>query len=194
MRYVKFYESPVGRLAIITDGEALKALLTEKEIKEKGILQEEEGAEGKRVFALTSRWLDRYFAGKNPEGPRPDASRNAYMLDSEGEELVLRPEGSCFRHEVWEILCGIPRGKTITYGEIAKKIAGKRGIPRMSAQAVGGAVGHNPISIIIPCHRVMGEKGNLTGYGGGISVKMKLLELEGTDVSGFTIPRTGTKL
>ena len=94
-------------------------------------------------------------------------------------ELQLAPQGSMFREEVWRILCEIPYGEVLTYGEIAKMIAKKRGIERMSAQAIGGAVGHNPISIIIPCHRVIGSDGSLTGYAGGIELKKKLLEHEG---------------
>ncbi len=106
-------------------------------------------------------WLDIYFAGKEPNFmPR------------------LHPIGSGFRQSVWEILLQIPYGKTITYGEIARQLAEKQGIAKMSAQAVGGAVGHNPISIIIPCHRVIGANGSLIGYGGGIERKRRLLELE----------------
>ena len=93
-----------------------------------------------------------------------------------------------------EIMLSIPYGKTMTYGEIAQTIASRRGIRKMSARAVGGAVGHNEISIIIPCHRVVGANGNLTGYGGGISRKVRLLELEGVDMTGFYIPRKGTAL
>ncbi len=106
-------------------------------------------------------WLDTYFAGKEPDFmPR------------------LHPIGSGFRQSVWEILLQIPYGKTITYGEIARQLAEKQGIAKMSAQAVGGAVGHNPISIIIPCHRVIGANGSLIGYGGGIERKRRLLEFE----------------
>jgi methylated-DNA-[protein]-cysteine S-methyltransferase len=102
--------------------------------------------------------------------------------------------GSAFRNRVGEILCEIPYGKTVTYGWIAGRIAKERGCERMSAQAVGGAVGHNPICIIVPCHRVVGANGSLTGYGGGIQRKKALLELEGNDMSKFTIPAKGTAL
>ena len=95
---------------------------------------------------------------------------------------------------VWQILQSIPYGQTITYGAIAKQLAEKNGKPKMSAQAVGGAVGHNPISIIVPCHRVVGTGGSLTGYAGGIAKKIKLLELEGIDVTKFTTPKKGTAL
>ena len=91
-------------------------------------------------------------------------------------------------------MCGIPYGKTVTYGQIAEQIARERGLGRMSAQAVGGAVGHNPICIIVPCHRVIGTNGSLTGYGGGIQRKKALLELEGNDMNLFTVPTKGTAL
>ncbi|MDR3238304.1 MAG: methylated-DNA--[protein]-cysteine S-methyltransferase, partial [Spirochaetia bacterium] len=130
------------------------------------------------VFAAVKKWLDRYFDGKNPA-----------IL-----ELPLAPIGGEFRQDVWSILCEIPYGEVITYGDIAKKMALKMNKQRMSSQAVGGAVGHNPISIIIPCHRVVGSNGSLTGYGGGISKKVKLLELEGVDMSPLFIPKRGTAL
>lgn len=99
--------------------------------------------------------------------------------------------GSAFRQSVWEILLHIPYGKTMTYGQIARRLAEKQGLSRESAQAVGGAVGHNPISILIPCHRVVGIGGSLTGYAGGIDRKVKLLELENTDMTGFFVPKKG---
>jgi methylated-DNA-[protein]-cysteine S-methyltransferase len=123
-------------------------------------------------FAETKNWLDRYFAGKKPSI----------------SELQLAPIGSEFRQEVWNILREIPYGEVTTYGGIAKKIAVKMNLKSMSSQAVGGAVGHNPISIIIPCHRVIGTNGSLTGYAAGIAVKAKLLELEGVDISDKIIP------
>ena len=95
---------------------------------------------------------------------------------------------------MWEILLRIPYGQTTTYGEIARQLAAERGLPRMSAQAVGGAVGHNEISILIPCHRVVGMSGSLTGYAGGISKKVKLLELERVDMSALFVPTKGTAL
>ena len=100
----------------------------------------------------------------------------------------LDMRGSAFRLEVWKILLEIPYGRTTTYGEIARKISARRG-GKMSAQAVGGAVGHNEISIIVPCHRVIGSGGNLTGYAGGLDAKTKLLALEGIDVSKLALPR-----
>jgi methylated-DNA-[protein]-cysteine S-methyltransferase len=121
------------------------------------------------VFVAAKNWLDRYF-----DGQKPDIF-----------ELPLVPHGSDFRREVWRILCGIPYGETITYGSIARTMAIKAGKARMSAQAVGGAVGHNPISTIIPCHRVVGANGSLTGYAGGVDKKIKLLKHEGIDLSRF---------
>jgi len=110
------------------------------------------------VFAALKSWLEDYFAGKNPEITLP-----------------LAPQGTAFQQAVWDILLKIPYGKTSTYGEIAAQLnAGKKG----AAQAVGGAVGHNPISLLIPCHRVLGAGGSLTGYAGGLDKKRALLELE----------------
>nr|WP_314119860.1 methylated-DNA--[protein]-cysteine S-methyltransferase [uncultured Campylobacter sp.] len=129
------------------------------------------------VFDQTRRWLDLYFSGREP-----------------GFTPALNPAGSAFRRAVWEILLKIPYGKTTTYGQIAREIAAARGLAKMSAQAVGGAVGHNEISIIIPCHRVIGAHGNLTGYAGGIDRKIKLLQLEGVDMRGLFTPAKGTAL
>lgn len=106
----------------------------------------------------------------------------------------LHPIGSAFRQSVWKILLQIPYGQTTTYGEIARQLAEKQGRSKMSAQAVGGAVGHNEISILIPCHRVVGTSGSLTGYAGGIDKKIRLLELEHADMHRFFIPRKGTAL
>lgn len=127
------------------------------------------------VFDQTRRWLDLYFSGREP-----------------GFTPALNPVGSAFRRAVWEILLKIPYGKTTTYGQIAREIAAARGLAKMSAQAVGGAVGHNEISIIIPCHRVIGAHGNLTGYAGGIDRKIKLLQLEGVDMRGLFTPPNST--
>ena len=129
--------------------------------------------------ALTEakRWLDIYFAGKEPDFLPP-----------------LHPTGYAFRQSVWEILLKIPYGQTITYGDIARQLAAKRGLANMSAQAVGGAVGHNEISVIIPCHRVVGANGSLTGYAGGIDKKIKLLKLERADMAQLFVPKKGTAL
>lgn len=124
------------------------------------------------VLLEAKRWLNLYFSGRRPDFLPP-----------------LHPAGSVFRRQVWEILLTIPYGKTVTYGEIARQLAQKRGIPEMSAQAVGGAVGHNPISLMIPCHRVVGTGGSLTGYAGGMDKKKWLLEWEGVDTGSFFLPR-----
>lgn len=125
------------------------------------------------LFVKAEKWLDRYFRGENPAI----------------SELPLVPKGGVFRQMVWKILCEIPYGQVLTYGQIAAMIARKTGKAFMSAQAVGGAVGHNPISIIIPCHRVIGTNGSLTGYVGGLDAKIKLLELEGVDMSNLYCPK-----
>ena len=129
------------------------------------------------VLAQSLDWLDRYFAGKQPTP----------------NELPLAPRGSKFAQRVWQKLVEIPYGQLRTYGDIAKELEGETG-RRASAQAVGGAVGHNPISIIIPCHRVVGASGSLTGYAGGIDKKVHLLEHEGVDMSGLFVPKKGTAL
>ena len=120
---------------------------------------------------------DIYFSGKEPDFTVP-----------------LHFTGTAFQNEVWEILCTIPYGQTMTYGEIAKQIAVRKGLLHMSAQAVGGAVGHNEISIIVPCHRVVGADGSLTGYAGGIDKKIKLLQLEKADMKSFFIPQELSRL
>jgi methylated-DNA-[protein]-cysteine S-methyltransferase len=127
------------------------------------------------VFKSIKQWLTVYFDGRIPAFTPP-----------------LAPTGSAFRKSVWDILCAIPYGETITYQDIAKMIAGQTGKAAMSAQAVGGAVGHNPISIIIPCHRVVGTDGSLTGYAGGIDVKMRLLTMEGADMNKLYVPPKNT--
>ena len=120
------------------------------------------------------RWLDIYFSGREPDFTPP-----------------LHPVGSAFQQAVWALLLGIPYGETTTYGTLARKLAEKQGLTHMSAQAVGGAVGHNDISLIIPCHRVVGANGSLTGYAGGIDKKIKLLELERADMKSFFVPKKG---
>lgn len=115
-----------------------------------------------KIFVTVKSWLDKYFAGKKPNI----------------KEIPIKFIGNDFRKSVWKILYKIPYGKTLTYGDIAKQIAKQKNITKMSAQAIGGAVGHNPISIIVPCHRVVGKNGKLTGYAAGINKKKKLLELE----------------
>lgn len=138
-----------------------------------GNLKEEmQEKEDEIIFVKTKKWLDRYFNGEKPKI----------------SELDLAPMGSDFAKNVWKILCEIPYGEVTTYGEIAKKIAKIMNKDKMSAQAIGGAVGHNPISIIIPCHRVVGSNGSLTGYAGGIDKKIRLLEHEKVDIGNLYIP------
>lgn len=157
------YPSPVGTLTLASDGKNLVGLWIEGQKYYGDTMPDEVQTDHDiPVFSAAKRWLDQYFAGQNPAI----------------SELPLAPEGSAFRQEVWRILCEIPYGTVTTYGDIAKELAVKMKRESMSAQAVGGAVGHNPISIIIPCHRVVGANGSLTGYAGGIAAKKKLLELE----------------
>lgn len=175
--YITEYASPVGALTLASDGNSLTGLWLRGQKYFGATL--ENGAENRSipVFEQTRQWLDRYFDGENP-----------------ALSLPLAPPGSDFRKAVWDLLLAIPYGTTTTYGDIAKKLAAKIGRPSMSAQAVGGAVGHNPISIVIPCHRVVGTNGSLTGYAGGIDKKVKLLALEQADLARFFVPATGTAL
>lgn len=164
MIYTTQYHSPVGKITFAGNENGLIGLWIEGQKyflgKIKEPMQEKEDLE---IFSKTRNWLDRYFHGERP-------------LIS---EMRLKPEGSVFQKEVWKLLCEIPYGEVTTYGDIAKKVAKKLGKETMSAQAVGGAVGHNPIAIIIPCHRVVGSNGSMTGYAGGIDKKIKLLRHEG---------------
>ncbi len=161
------YLSPVGEMMLASDGENIIGLWI---IGQKYFPYDLVDSMGSRddlpVFVLARDWLNRYFAGD-----RPNIS-----------ELPLAPRGGAFRQMVWKYLCEIPYGTVCTYGDIARRVAASRGAPHMSAQAVGGAVGHNPISIIIPCHRVVGAGGKITGYAAGLSAKIKLLKLEGADI------------
>ena len=177
--YKTIYKTPKGFSDIIinSDGEYITGLWFEgsrDSLKHKLDCEEKELP----IFEETKNWLDIYFNGKEPQfTPK-------YKIEN------LTP----FRKDVIDIMNNIPYGKTVTYNDISKIIAEKKGIERMSSQAVGGAVGWNPICIIIPCHRVVGSNGSLTGYGGGIRNKVKLLELEGNDMSKFFIPKRGTAL
>lgn len=162
MDYRYHYDSPLGGITLASDGEALTGLWFDGQ-KYFGLTSDKEYTEEDLpVFREAATWLDTYFSGQDP-----------------GRILPIRTRTTDFRRSVWEILLTIPYGKTMTYGEIASAVAEQKGLKRMSAQAVGGAVGHNPISLIIPCHRVIGSDGSLTGYAGGIERKRKLLEMEG---------------
>ena len=177
MTYIQHYDSPLGGILLAADEIGLTGLWFDGEKYFADNLPAEHTEQETPVLAETKRWLDIYFAGSEPDFLPP-----------------LHPIGSAFRREVWEILLRIPYGQTTTYGAIARELAQKRGLARMSAQAVGGAVGHNEISIIIPCHRVVGTGGSLTGYAGGIDKKVRLLELERADMRGFFVPKKGTAL
>lgn len=175
MQYTSRYESPLGEILLAADeigltglwfnGQKYFALYLDKEHQEKEV----------PVLAQAKKWLDIYFSGKDPDFKVP-----------------LHFIGTDFQNEVWQILCSIPYGQTMTYGEIAKLLAAKRGLSHMSAQAVGGAVARNEVSIIVPCHRVVGTNGSLTGYAGGIKKKIELLKLEGALKQEYFIPKHST--
>ncbi len=177
MTYVQHYDSPLGGILLAADEIGLTGLWFDGQKYFARDLPAECVEQNTSALAEAKRWLDIYFTGKEPDFMPP-----------------LHPIGSAFRQDVWDILLQIPYGQTTTYGEIARQLAKKYGLPQMSAQAVGGAVGHNEISVVIPCHRVVGTNGSLTGYAGGIDKKVKLLELEHTDMSGFFVPKKGTAL
>ncbi len=179
MEYKCYYDAPIGKIILLSNGKELTGLyfdtsrfigkLNDIELRVNNELE---------IFTITRKWLDRYFNGDNPNP----------------KEIQIKLKGTEFSKKVWSILKQIPYGKTVTYGEIANIIAKENGIKKMSAQAVGNAVGHNPVSIIIPCHRVIGANGNLTGYGGGIDKKIELLKIEKTNMDKFYVPKKGTAL
>ena len=171
--YSTTHPSPVGLITLASDSASLAGLWLEgQKYHGHSIPVAMTVKSNLPIFNTAKQWLDRYFAGLEPAI----------------SELPLAPIGSAFRQSVWKLLQEIPYGEVITYGDIAKKMAVK------SSQAVGGAVGHNPISIIIPCHRVVGANGSLTGYAGGVQTKIKLLELEGVEMSKLFVPKKGTAL
>lgn len=174
MEYIHHYESPIGAITMASDGEALIGLWFDGQRFFADCLESKYEEKLLPIFEQADKWLNIYFSGNEP-----DFTPSIKMKTTE------------FRRAVWEIMLSIPYGETMTYGEIADRIAKQRGLQRMSAQAVGGAVGHNSISLIIPCHRVVGTNGNLTGYAGGIDKKIKLLELEGVDMGNFFVPEKG---
>lgn len=181
MYYQTLYPSPVGIITLACDGNGKKLVglwMDGQKYHGNTIPETMITKDDIPIFDTVKKWLDRYFASEKPKI----------------SELPLAPIGGEFRQGVWKILCEIPYGEVITYGGIAKKMAVRTGKKSMSSQAVGGAVGHNPISIIIPCHRVVGSNGSLTGYASGVKTKMKLLELEGVDMSRLFVPKKGTAL
>lgn len=166
MQYVDQYHSPIGRLTMCSDGIYLTGLWFDGQkyfgsTLEKNTLDQTKDSRNCCVLIETKRWLDAYFKGENP-----------------GKIPPILFHGSAFRCEVWKMLQEVPYGRTTTYGQMAASLAEMRGMCRVSAQAVGGAVAHNPISILIPCHRVLARDGSLTGYAGGIEKKKYLLDLE----------------
>ena len=177
MTFLQHYNSPLGGILLAADEIGLTGLWVDGRKYFARDLPAEHVEQNTPVLSEAKRWLDIYFTGREPDFTPP-----------------LHPIGSVFRQAVWEILLQIPYGQTTTYGEIARQLAAKLGLPRMSAQAVGGAVGHNEISIIIPCHRVVGTNGSLTGYAGGIDKKVKLLELEHTDMTELFVPEKDAAL
>ena len=168
MDYTHHYDSPLGGITLASDGDALIGLWFDEQKYFADTLNEISEEKTLPVFKEADRWLDIYFSGKSPDFT---------------PKLSMRT--TTFRKKVWEIMLGIPFGQTMTYGQIAERVARLMNLSQMSAQAVGGAVGHNSISLIIPCHRVVGANGSLTGYAGGIDKKIRLLQMEGTDTSKF---------
>lgn len=159
MNYTTYYDSPVGILRLVANEDKLLEIAFMDEVPD----NENASALAVEPLERAAVWLDAYFAGKNPAIP----------------DDLLRPIGSPFREMVWRELLAIPYGETTTYGQIAKQIAVQRGLTQMSSRAVGSAIGKNPLAIIIPCHRVIGANGSLTGFGGGLWRKKILLNLEG---------------
>lgn len=172
MDYTHHYSSPLGGLTIASDGEFITGLWFDGQQRFAATLDAEHEARELPVFEQVDRWLDIYFRAEAPDFTPPTRVRQ-----------------SAFCQRVCQTLLEIPYGETRTYGDIARQLAAEWGIAKMSAQAVGGAVGRNPIGIIIPCHRVVGANGNLTGYGGGLENKIALLRHEGNDMTKYSMPR-----
>lgn len=179
MIYTSRYQSPLGELLLAAqDGFLIGLWIAGQKYYLDKVTEVMAEGDDYPVLRQAKAWLDRYFAG---ECPAPG-------------ELPLAPLGSDFQRQVCQLMCAIPYGEVRTYGELAAQVAARLGRQRMSAQAVGGAVGHNSIAIIIPCHRVVGAKGNLTGYAGGMEKKTWLLKHEGVDMQGFYVSGKGTAL
>lgn len=172
MHYTSKYQSPLGNIILAADEIGLTGLWFEGQKYFALYLDNEHEEKDLPIFEQAKKWLDIYFSGNEPNF-----------------KLPLHFIGTEFQNEVWEILYQIPYGQTITYGDIAKQLAKKKRLKRMSSQAVGGAVGRNEISIIVPCHRVVGASGSLTGYAGGIDKKIALLKMENAYKDNFFIPR-----
>ena len=177
MTYSTEYPSPLGTITLACDEDAVIGLWFNGQRHYGNILPPETERREHPLLREAKRWLDIYFSGREPDFLPP-----------------MRYDSTPFRKCICDIMLTIPYGQTMTYGEIARRMADIQKVPHMSAQAVGGAVGHNEISVIIPCHRVVGTNGSLTGYAGGIDKKISLLELEHTDMSRFFVPKKGTAL
>lgn len=176
MEYIFKCKSSIGNIIISSDGKSITGLWFENQKYFASTLDKNAEEKDLEVFRKIKKWLDRYFKGENPK-----------------IDFDLKPKGSEFRQRVWNTLLSIPYGKIVTYKEIAEKVFDlEKG--KISYRAIGGAVGHNPISIIIPCHRVVGSDKSLTGYAGGIDKKKFLLNLEGIDISELKTPKKGTAL
>ncbi len=177
MDYTHHYGSPLGGITLASDGEALTGLWFDGQKYFADTLDREHTEKDLPVFEQADRWLDIYFGGKAPDFTPP-----------------LRMRTTAFRRLIWELMLAIPFGQTMTYGQLAEEAARRMGLAQMSAQAVGGAVSHNSISLIIPCHRVVGTNGSLTGYAGGVEKKLRLLTMEDADMSRFFVPKQGSAL
>ena len=165
MEYIHAIKSPVGTLTVSSDGQNVSGLWIEGQNYFAKTLGKDVLKQDLPVFEKVREWLAVYFSGKEPGFMPP-----------------LMPRGSPFQKSIWKYLCTITYGKTTTYGELAKQFESENKSKQTSARAIGGAVGRNPISILIPCHRVIGKNGNLTGYAGGITAKITLLQLEGVAI------------
>ncbi len=177
MTYIYYYDSPLGGITVSSNGSQITGLWFDGQKYFGDTLPKDYEEKDLPIFEEAKRWLDIYFSGEAPDFTPP-----------------LKMDTTPFRKAVWEIMLTIPFGQTMTYGGIADRIAKQKGIAKMSAQAVGGAVAYNAISLIIPCHRVVGSNGSLTGYAGGIEKKIQLLTMEKIDMSAFFVPKKGTAL
>ncbi len=177
MQYTSTYKSPIGKVLFAADEIGLTGLWFDGQKYFARHLDPAHEEKNLPVFEKVRKWLGIYFSGQEPDFMPP-----VHLL------------GTPFQVSVWKLLQQIPYGQTTTYGELAEKIAQEKGLAHMSAQAVGGAVGHNPISIIVPCHRVVGSDGSLTGYAGGVDKKKYLISLEGVVLGKMILPSKGTAL
>jgi methylated-DNA-[protein]-cysteine S-methyltransferase len=169
MEYVHKIKSPVGMLTVSSDGKNVSGLWIEGQKYFAKTMEKDVLEQNLSIFETVQKWLDIYFSGREPDFIPP-----------------LMPKGSPFQKSIWNNLCKIPYGQTTSYGELAKQFELENQGKHTSARAIGNAVGHNPISILIPCHRVIGKNGNLTGYAGGIANKIKFLKMEGINIANMS--------